>query len=209
MNNIYYQSNYWQEFAKSNLDLVAKDLNTSWDAETQEYKEHTTISESSLEILKAETKMEKVLDFGCGMGRNLDYLKSISKEVYGFDTAIMLSNLQKTKNFRYTYATDNFENFNKYAPFDFIYECTVFQHMPPQEVLFRFMQMQYLTKYVYLVTRSYNDMFRDFANQKRGVNLFKLIDSLNIWELVDCSIDANSASTLMDETYYSMLLKLK
>lgn len=53
-------------------------------------------------------------------------------------------------------------------------------------------------------------MFRDFTNQKRGVNILKLIDSLNIWEIVDCSIDKNIASSLMDdETHYSMLLKLK
>lgn len=207
--DIYYQAEYWNQFPKSNLDIVAKDLNPSWDTEKQQYKEHTEICSSSLNILKSNTSMNKVLDFGCGMGRNVNYLKGICNNVFGFDTEIMISNLQKTQNYQYNYVNYNFEELGNYAPFDFVYECTVFQHMPPQEVLFRLMQMQYLTKYIYMTTRCYNDMFRDFTNQKRGVNILKLIDSLNIWEIIDCSVDKNLASSLMDETHYSMLLKLK
>jgi hypothetical protein len=52
-------------------------------------------------------------------------------------------------------------------------------------------------------------MFRDFQNQKGGVNLMKLIDSLNLWEIIDCSIPKEKAGLFMDETHYSMLLKLK
>ena len=40
---------------------------------------HTEIIETSFQILKSNTSMNKVLDFGCGMGRNLNYLKTISK----------------------------------------------------------------------------------------------------------------------------------
>jgi SAM-dependent methyltransferase len=209
MNNIYYQSEYWNSFPKSDFNTVAKDLNGSWDSEKQQYLESTPIQESSLRILQNETKMNKVLDFGCGMGRNLNYLKDLCPNVFGFDTSIMLSNLMKTQNFNYNYVTEEFEKFGNYAPFDFIYECTVLQHMPPQEVLFRLMQMKHLTKYIYITTRSYNDMFRDFQNQKGGVNLMKLIDSLNLWEIIDCSIPKEKAGLFMDETHYSMLLKLK
>lgn len=209
MNNIYYQSDYWKEFPKSEFNTVAKDLNPSWDESKQQYTEFTEITPSSLSILKSNTSMNKVLDFGAGMGRNLNYLKSLCSNIFAFDTEVMLGNLRNTANFNYNYVTHDFEHLQNYAPFDFIYECTVFQHMPPQEVLYRFMQMQYLTKYIYMTTRCYNDMFRDFANQKRGVNILKLIDSLNIWKVVDCSIDTSKAASLMDETHYSILLELK
>jgi SAM-dependent methyltransferase len=207
--DIYYQSKYWNEFPKQNLNIVAKDLNPSWDESLQKYKDHTEIIETSLQILKSNTSMNKVLDFGCGMGRNLNYLKTISRYVFGFDTEIMISNLKKTSNNEYNFETFNFDDLNKYAPLDLIYECTVFQHMPPQEVLFRLMQMKHITKYIYLTTRCYNDMFRDFKNKTGGVNLLKLIDSLNCFEVVDINIDKNEAMSLMDETHYSMLLKVK
>jgi SAM-dependent methyltransferase len=207
--DIYYQSEYWKEFAKQNLNVVAKDLHSSWNESLQQYENHNEIIKTSLEILKSNTDMNKVLDFGCGMGRNLNYLKSISKYVIGFDTEVMISNLKKTSNNEYAFETFNFEDFYKYAPFDFVYECTVFQHMPPQEVLFRLMQIRSITKYVYLTTRCYNDMFRDFQNKAGGVNLLKLVDSLNSFEVVDISIDKDMALSLMDETHYSMLLKVK
>jgi SAM-dependent methyltransferase len=207
--DIYYQSKYWAEFPKKNLNIVAKDLNPSWNESLQRYENHTEITKTSLEILKSNTDMNKVLDFGCGMGRNLNYLKNVSKYVFGFDTEVMISNLKKTSNDSYNFKTFNFEDFYKYAPFDFVYECTVFQHMPPQEVLFRLMQIRSITKYVYLTTRCYNDMFRDFQNKAGGVNLLKLVDSLNSFEVVDISIDKDMALSLMDETHYSMLLKVK
>jgi hypothetical protein len=121
----------------------------------------------------------------------------------------MISNLKKTSNDKYDFETFNFEDFNKYAPFDLIYECTVFQHMPPQEVLFRLMQMKFITKYIYMTTRCYNDMFRDFKNETGGVNILKLVDSLNCFELIDISIEKEKALSLMDETHYSMLLRVK
>jgi hypothetical protein len=52
-------------------------------------------------------------------------------------------------------------------------------------------------------------MFRDFQNKAGGVNLLKLVDSLNSFEVVDISIDKDMALSLMDETHYSMLLKVK
>lgn len=209
MKNLYYQSEYWKEFPKRDLNIVAQDLNPSWDESLQAYKNHTEINESSLKIIKSNVDLVKTLDFGAGMGRNLNYLKSISKYVFAFDTEVMISNLKKTSNNRYDFETFDFDDLNKYSPFDLIYECTVFQHMPPQEVLFRLMQMKHITKYIYITTRTYNDMFRDFQNQVGGVNLFKLIDSLNCFEVVDSSIDKEKAASLMDETHYSMLLKVK
>lgn len=206
--NINYQSDYWKEFPKQDLNIVAKDLNPSWDESLQKYTEHTEIIESSLKILTSNGAINKILDFGAGMGRNSNYLKNISKYVFAFDTEIMISNLKKTSNI-YDFETFNFEELNKYAPFDLIYECTVFQHMPPQEVLFRLMQMKFITKYIYMTTRCYNDMFRDFKNKKGGVNILKLISSLNCFEVIDINIEKEKAESLMDETHYSMLLKVK
>lgn len=207
--NIYYQSEYWNEFPKQDLNKVAQDLNPSWDETLQKYTNYTEIKKTSLDILKSNTTLTKVLDFGAGMGRNLSYLQSIAKYVFAFDTEVMISNLENTSNNKYDFKTFNFEDLNKYAPFDLIYECTVFQHMPPQEVLYRLMQMKFLTKYIYMTTRCYNDMFRNFKNSTGGVNILKLIDSLNCFEIVDVSIDKENASLLMDETHYSMLLKVK
>jgi hypothetical protein len=52
-------------------------------------------------------------------------------------------------------------------------------------------------------------MFRDFKNETGGVNILKLVDSLNCFELIDISIEKEKALSLMDETHYSMLLRVK
>jgi hypothetical protein len=201
--NLFYQSDYWEEFSKKDKDTVAKDLHPSWDASKQSYKEITEFHLEALEIIKRGSTF-RALDFGIGMGRNYDYLKSVFKEVYGFDKEVMLNNLRKT-NKKIDLLTSDWDSLMTNR-FDLIFECVVFQHIPPQEVLYRLFCLSKRTTYLYSVTRSYND-FCKMAGF--GVNMFKLIDSTNLFKLVYTSSPIEEIREHMDEKHYHMLFKVK
>lgn len=206
--NLFYQKDYWLNFASdSDKNVLSKDLHRSWNVATQTYDEFTTIEDKHLDILRKNTSMDSVLDFGVGMGRNVPYLKTHFKNVYGFDTEPMIKNLKQRDGFdKNLYFDWNDVASKKY---DLVYESVVMQHIPPQEVIYRLYQISTVSKYFVSWTRSYNDFLRNFKIQRFGVNIAGLISSLDAFEMVDCSIDLNSAKRLMDETHYKILYKSK
>lgn len=206
--NLFYQKDYWLNFASdSDKNVLSKDLHGSWNIVTQTYDEYTTIEDKHIDVLKQNTQMESVLDFGVGMGRNVPYLKQFFKNVYGFDTEPMIKNLKQRDGFDKNLYFD----WNEVAQrkYDLVYESVVMQHIPPQEVIYRLYQISTISKYFVSWTRSYNDYLRNFQAQKFGVNIANLISSLDAFEVVDCSIDLTVAKKLMDESHYKILYKSK
>lgn len=206
--DLFYQKNYWLNFANNpDKDLISKDLHGSWDESKQAYTEYTSIEASHLDVLKKETSMNRVLDFGVGMGRNRPYLKTLFSEVHGFDTQPMVENF-KSKNPLEKYIFDDWDEVSKFR-YDAVYESVVMQHIPPQEVIYRLYQISSISKYFVSWTRSYNDYLRNFQYRKFGVNIASLISSIDAFEVVDCSIELSDAKILMDETHYKILYKSK
>lgn len=205
MNNLKYQKDYWKSFITStNQDVLAKDLNNSWDEKTKSYLTYTEIPSLYLEYIKNFTELNKVLDFGVGLGRNQKYLKSIFNEVHGFDLPEMIEKYKKIapKDNKLIHDVSEFDN-----DYSLLYETTVFQHMPPDEVIFYLTYLSYRVKYYFSWTRSYNDFFRNFKNSTGGVNTYYLIMSTNCWEPI--SFSNNNINILNDETHYFALYKSK
>jgi len=205
MNNLKYQKDYWKSFITStNQDVLAKDLNNSWDEKTKSYLTYTEIPSLYLEYIKNFTELNKVLDFGVGFGRNQKYLKSIFNEVHGFDLPEMIQKYKQIAS-KDDVLIDDYSQFSD--NYSLIYETTVFQHMPPEEVIFYLINLSYKAKYYFSWTRSYNDFFRNFRNSSGGVNMHHLIMSTNYWEPVLFS--NKNLNILNDETHYFALYKSK
>ena len=205
--NLDYQKDYWLNFANTaNINDLAKDLNGSWDAETQSYGNYSKIDDEALSFLQ-RGEMKNVLDFVVGMGRNAKYLSSLFENVYGFDTPPMIKNLSEARNSpeKLFSSWENAES----RQYSLVFEATVMQHMPPQEVVHRLYSISYISPYLFSITRSYNDYLRDFQNAKRGVNMASLVASLDAFEPVYSSISLEEAKQKMDETHYSVLYKSK
>jgi hypothetical protein len=205
MNNLKYQKDYWKSFITSSQeDMLAKDLNNSWDEKTKSYLTHTEIPSQYLDYIKKFTELNKVIDFGVGLGRNQKYLKSIFNEVHGFDLPEMIEKYKKIapKDNKLIHDVSEFDN-----DYSLLYETTVFQHMPPDEVIFYLTYLSYRVKYYFSWTRSYNDFFRNFKNSTGGVNTYYLIMSTNCWEPI--SFSNNNINILNDETHYFALYKSK
>jgi 2-polyprenyl-3-methyl-5-hydroxy-6-metoxy-1,4-benzoquinol methylase len=206
--NLFYQTDYWKNFIhSSDKDVLCKDLHSSWDEQKKEYTEHTEIHSQMLNVIESNTSMNKVLDFGSGMGRNSKYLQSLFKNYYGFDLPEMIENLSKIQPNLINLYSD-WEKL-KLEKFDLIYESVVMQHIPPQEIIYRLQCISYMSPYFVSWTRSYNDYLRDFQSQKLGVNMACLIKSLGSFEMVSCTVDQETAMSKMDETHYKVLYKSK
>lgn len=206
--NFFYQKNYWLDFANdSDKNILSKDLHGSWNTVTQNYDELTTIEDKHLDVLIKNTSMDSVLDFGVGMGRNFPYLKTLFKNVHGFDTEPMIGNLKQRDGFGENLYFDWSEATQR--KYDLVYESVVMQHIPPQEVIHRLYQISTISKYFVSWTRSYNDYLRNFQHKKFGVNIASLISSLDAFEVIECSVDLDVAKKLMNETHYKILYKSK
>jgi hypothetical protein len=205
MNNLKYQKDYWKSFITSSQeDMLAKDLNSSWDENSKSYSTPTEIPKPYLDYIKQDIKLIKVIDFGVGLGRNQQYLKSIFNDVHGFDLPEMIENYKKTtsKDSKLIHDVSEFDD-----NYSLLYETTVFQHMPPDEVIFYLTYLSYRAKYYFSHTRSYNDFFRNFKNNTGGVNIYHLIMATNCWEPI--SFSNNEINSLNDETHYFALYKSK
>lgn len=205
--NLDYQKEYWLNFADTaNIDDLAKDLHGSWNKDKKSYANHSEIDSEALKIIK-NSQTKNVLDFGVGMGRNAEYLSSIFENTYGYDTPPMIKNLSMARNSSEKLFS-SWEN-TESRQYDLVFEATVMQHMPPQEVIHRLYSISYISPYLFSITRSYNDYLRDFQNAKRGVNMASLVASLDAFEPVYSSIPLEEAKKRMDETHYSVLYKSK
>lgn len=204
-----HQKNYWKNFTNTaDTDTLAADLNASWDNEKQEYTEYQEIHDVAKDAILSNTSAENVLDFGAGLGRNLKMLEGCFENVFSFDTQEMCARLNARK-LSYKLIMHKWEDVKELAKnkqgLDMIFECTVFQHMPPQDFVHKLISSSYISRYLYSHTRSYNDFLR--TGLAGGLNMLKLIESTNCWDIVDITMDKTKAGQLMDETHFSVLLK--
>lgn len=93
--------------------------------------------ESRLQELDIFLKGEKVLDFGCGVGRLTFPLAKRFKEAIGVDISESMiatanKNLHRGKNCRFILNTKDSLQFQKTESLDFVYSDIVFQHIAPR-----------------------------------------------------------------------------
>lgn len=203
------RKDYWEHFiSNTNLDVLAKDLNESWDSKTLGYTKQNTIDDPALDILNKNyggNNNFNILDFGCGLGRNSDYLVSISNDTYSFDLPAMVEKNKKVKN-----SPNIYSDWSKIPLFKIqvVYECTVFQHLDYQILDAYIKDISEHCGYLYSQTRVYNDCGRDFRNATGGINIARAIQHNKSFIPVYCSIPLEEAKSRMDETHYSILYKI-
>lgn len=109
----------------------------------------------------------RILDFGCGVGRNLIPLsiKYPNYQFYGYDSKQMFTQMSEFTNTKYQNNIINISNINlsddwnfyTKEKFDLIYATLVFQHIY-EEALKRYIQdIKNMTKTLYVYGRRWND----------------------------------------------------
>ncbi|CAB5218186.1 AdoMet_MTases domain containing protein [uncultured Caudovirales phage] len=108
------------------------------------------------EIINLVGSCDKVLDFGCGVGRNTIALSNMANLVYGFDLPSMISLVpeeNKSENIVYATDWDSVRELN----FDCVLASLVFQHIDDEELKNYLYDLSKMTSKLVLHSRTWVD----------------------------------------------------
>ncbi len=109
-----------------------------------------------LPTIPLPTRIDRVLDFGCGLGRNFPYLRSIASEVVGFDLPPMIDRCRQTLGRTPVVLTSDWAEISRQR-FDLIVATLVLQHLAPAECAARLCDFARLAPATYVLTRVMSD----------------------------------------------------
>lgn len=110
---------------------------------------------SDARLIFINKQVEKILDFGCGIGRNITLLKQYAKQVDGFDFHTMVNRMHpKTMSDYHRVYTNWQETEDKY---DIVF-CSIVLHHFSENLLVSILQdFKKMTKCLYVLSRWYLD----------------------------------------------------
>jgi SAM-dependent methyltransferase len=100
--------------------------------------------------------LERVLDFGCGIGRNFPFLASIAGRVVGFDLPPMIARCRALATVSVDRLEDNWAVLRR-ERFDLIFASLVFQHLETDACRSFLADFVQIAPRVYLLTRTDSD----------------------------------------------------
>ena len=100
--------------------------------------------------------LDRVLDFGCGVGRNFSYLKKIARHVTGFDLPPMIERCRSLATEHVDVLEDDWQHVRA-SRFDLIFASLVLQHIEPDICSAYLADFAQMVPRVYLLTRLNND----------------------------------------------------
>jgi len=120
--------------------------------------------------------IDRVLDFGCGLGRNFPYLKTVSRHITAFDLPPMIARCRTIAGGAADVLTDDW-NHVRHDRFDVIFAALVLQHIEPPTVQSYLEDFARMAPAVYLLTRVDNDF---------GPNVLDLVARTGMFAAGDC-----------------------
>ena len=160
---------HWAQIADEPLDEVREAILTG-------YREGKPFS--AYPPLLALPPVGRVLDFGCGLGRNFPYLRRIANEVVGFDLPEMIARCRTLDAAESVELTADWEAIRS-RHFDAIFASLVLQHLHPDECRRRLQDFAAMAPWTYVLSRGGNDF---------GVTVFSLIAETPAFEVVEANI---------------------
>ena len=180
--------------ALDNVEVAKEAILTGY-SQTKNF--HSTELSDDFYSLKRDT----VLDFGCGLGRNFNVLKSKYKVVDGFDLPNMLKMMSNDAKKQVDLISDDW-NVIRNKKYDCIHACLVLQHIDEKylrEYLNDFIKM---SKFLVIASRSYLD-----DNYK---NIFSIIkEYYDVEKISEVTEEQCLNANIEDHLHFNMLLKNK
>jgi trans-aconitate methyltransferase len=127
--------------------------------------------------IELPSRVGRVLDFGCGLGRNFPYLTSITNQIVGFDLPPMIEQCRALSPHPSVTLTSDWTEVCT-SRYDLIFASLVLQHIETdacQTYVHAFARIAPLT---YLLTRVHSDF---------DVNVLNLIADTGLFEYGDCT----------------------
>ncbi len=123
------------------------------------------------------TELIDVLDFGCGVGRNFPYLKSISAQVVGYDLEPMIERCRELATEPVDLLMSDWKDVTR-GSFDLIFAALVLQHLEPDSCRAYLADFAEMAPAIYVLTRLQSDF---------GVNVLGLVAESGLFEVADCA----------------------
>ncbi len=126
--------------------------------------------------LPLPSPVERVLDFGCGVGRTFPFLKTIAQHVSGFDLPPMI---ERCRLLAPEPADTLFDDWGTVRDmrFDLIVSVLVLQHIDPEACLSYLVDFSRMAPVVYLLSRADSDF---------GTNVFAAVTGTGRFEESEC-----------------------
>jgi hypothetical protein len=121
--------------------------------------------------------VDSVLDFGCGVGRNFPYLKSIARQVAGFDLAPMVAQCRVLATETIDRLASDWDEVSRQR-FDLVFAALVLQHIETDICRAYLTDFARMAPAIYLLTRLQSDF---------GVNVLGLVAESGLFEVTDCA----------------------
>jgi SAM-dependent methyltransferase len=118
----------------------------------------------------------RVLDFGCGLGRNFPYLTSIARHVVGFDLPEMIEKCRALAPQPQPALTSDWPTLAG-QQFDLIVATLVLQHVEPSACRAYLADFARMAPVTYLLTRVRSDF---------GENVLQVVDEAGVFEAGPC-----------------------
>ena len=118
-----------------------------------------------------------VLDFGCGVGRNFPYLKSIARQVAGLDLEPMIVRCRSLATESADLLSSDWEDVSG-RRFDLIFASLVLQHIERDVCLAYLTDFAKMAPVIYVLTRLQSDF---------GANVLWLVDETRLFDVTDCA----------------------
>jgi len=115
--------------------------------------------------------VERVLDFGCGVGRNFPYLKEVASHVTGFDLPPMIERCRDLSPVPADALSADWDDLRT-RRFDLIVATLVLQHIEPDRCREYLADFARLAPAVYLLTRADSDFGTSVLQECAGTGLF-------------------------------------
>jgi SAM-dependent methyltransferase len=126
--------------------------------------------------LSLPSPIGRVLDFGCGLGRNFPYLTRIARSVSGFDLPPMIDRCRALAPERVDFLTSDWSELAA-TRFDLVFASLVLQHIEPGPTRTFLRDFARMAGAVYLLTRTRTD-FEE--------NIFDVISELGLFQAGTC-----------------------
>jgi SAM-dependent methyltransferase len=122
------------------------------------------------------TPLQRVLDFGCGLGRNFPYLTNVADRVTGFDLPEMIARCRAIGTHAIDRLDDDWTRLRE-ERFDLVFASLVLQHVETDLCRVYLRDFSRMAPAVYLLTRTDSDF---------GENVVELVAASNAYDAGPC-----------------------
>ena len=169
--------NEWSDIAEGDADELRERILTGYKAG----KPFTPY----VPTIRLPVRTDTVLDFGCGLGRNFPYLKTIASRVEGYDLPPMIERCRVLATEKVDDLISDWEE-GRTRRYDLVFASLVLQHIDTDECRRYLADFGRMAPHVYLLTRARSDF---------GAVMLDLIAESDLYETDTCRIVDHDAAT--------------